>query len=778
MTGSCIEDVNHEIYGGLYAQQIFGESFEEPPISGSPLLGWAAFGGEWRVDTDGLHVEADAGAKLVCNTVSMTDGTVEGDLRLADAAGGNASLLVRVTDPHTGADDWNGYEIAISAHDQNVTIHRHHHDWNLLKAEHAAIAPGKWVHVRVEMTGPGIRVFLGGDTEPAVSFTDARDPLLNGSIGVRTWQSDASFRDVRAAAAGEQTRPVSMSPARSDAGQVSGMWKAVHTGDLRGGYRLDTLNPYNSLQSQRIEATAGGAGTLGVANLGLNKWGIAFRQGQKFAGHLYLRQSGYAGAVTVALQSADGAETYARSRLTAITGEWKRFDFTLTSSKTYPKGRFAVWIDRPGTIWVDQVSLFPTGSDLFHGLPIRADIANALKREGVRFLRYGGTMVNAPTYKFKSMLGDRDKRPQVRGTWYAHATNGFGIEEFVQFCQAAGIEPAFAINIEETAEDAADLVEYINGPADSPWGQKRAANGHPAPYGVHYIEIGNEEALDGNKDWYRRYLERFKVLEPAMHAKDPKLQLVIAAWWRPEEPICREIAQAAEGKAALWDVHVGGDGLRDGDDVENEMTRMQAKLQEWTPGSTLKACIFEENGGRHDLQRAIGHAHILNVTERHGDFIEMDCPANCLQALMQNDNGWDQGQLFYTADKVWGMPPYYAQQMAASNYLAERVESSVQSPDRDLDVTVTRSENRKTLVLKIVNVGMSAHKAVVTLDGMPGGAVSARAQVWTLSGKLTDVNSPSQPMQTVPSVTRIGGIGRKFEVELKPYSYTLYRLSL
>ena len=136
---------------------------------------------------------------------------------------------------------------------------------------------------------------------------------------------------------------------------------------------------------------------------------------------------------------------------------------------------------------------------------------------------------------------------QVKGWWYPHSTNGFGIEEFLQFCEAAHIEPAFAINIDETPEDAADMVEYLNGSATTRWGKVRAQNGHPRPYNVRTIEIGNEEAIDGDKTWYARYLERFKLLYPAMRQRDPNLQFVIAAWWRPDEPFCKQIVQELSG---------------------------------------------------------------------------------------------------------------------------------------------------------------------------------------------------------------------------------------
>ena len=773
MTGSCIEDVNHEIYGGLYSQLIFGESFEEPPIPVSPIRGWAAYGGNWRIDGEALHVDANEGGKLVNDTIQLSDGSISCDVKLNDNTGANAALLVRVTDPHTGADNWNGYEISISARDRNVAIHRHHHDWHLLKAAPADIKPGQWTRLTVHMLGEALSVRLNDDLEPAIEFADTVDPLKSGQLGLRTWGSEASFRNITVNRdVGRPDHVPFHAALHADSG-VSGMWDAIHSGTAKGEYSWDADNPFNSEHSQRIVCKSGGSGVVGVANGGLNRWGISVRAGHTLGGKLYLREQDLIGSVSVALQNADGSRTYSKQRILHVGLKWEQREFRLNTRVTDPNARLAIWIDQPGTIWVDQVTLMPTGDDLFHKQPVRADIADSLEREGVKFLRYGGTMVNAPTYKFKNMLGDRDKRPQVKGNWYPYSTNGFGIEEFIQFCEAAHIEPAFAINIDETAQNAADMVEYLNGPAESPWGKRRALNGHKAPYGVRYIEIGNEEAIDGNKEWYRRYLERFEALEPAMHAKDPDLQLVIAAWWRSDEPLCRDIAQRLNGKAALWDVHVGGDGLRDGYDVDQELTTMQARLQEWAPGTSLKACIFEENGGRHDIQRALGHAHILNVTERHGDFVKMDCPANCLQPWLQNDNGWDQGQLFFTPDKVWGMPPYYAQQMAAQNYEPLCVQCAADRPNHVLDVSANSSEDAKTLVLKIVNLGSSSHKTQITLDGFTNLVPSAKTR--TLSGKLTAVNTPAEPLRVVPVEGAIAVAGGKFEVDVKAYSYVVIR---
>jgi hypothetical protein len=601
MTGSCIEDVNHEIYGGLYAQMIFGESFEEPPTPVSPLAGWQAFGGTWRVADGACGVDSEPGAKLVRESPAVEDGLVECDVRLDDDKGDNAGLILRVSDPRVGADAWIGYEVSISNRNHAVILGRHRNNWTLLRSAPADIAVGEWHRLRVRMDGPRLRIWLDaiGAAPPIIDFDDGAEALPGGRIGVRTWNSRAGFRRLRVRAGAADVLDEMDRPSAPTAGShVSGMWTSFTTGNATGGFDWETGTAFNSLHSQRIEDT-GGTGSIGIYNLGLNRWGLSVRAGHRYAGRLYLRQAAGSPGVVIALQSADGERTYARQRLAPCGDRWTRRNFTLAATDDDTKARFAVLLDAPGSADVDQVVLTPTGVDLFHGLPVRADIGKALQAEGLTFLRYGGSMVNAPGYRWKQMIGDPGRRPQYTGTWYSHSSNGFGIEEYVRFCRAAGIEPAFAVNIEETPQDAADLVEYLNGPEASTWGRRRALNGHPAPYHVRFIEIGNEETTNAH------YIERFTLLEAAMHRADPSLQLVIAAWWEPDNPVSKRIVQDLNGKAALWDVHVGGDDLNEGTNVDALFTRMEHLVRAWSPGTGLKACVFEENGDRHDFQRAL-----------------------------------------------------------------------------------------------------------------------------------------------------------------------------
>ena len=773
MYGSCLEDVNHEIYGGLYAQKIFGESFEEPPALA--VAGWKAYGGTWAVDGAGaFEVKPDLGAKLVRDAPPLTDGIVECDVRLASDQGLNAGLILRVGDPRPGADAWTGYEISLSASQQTLLLGRHRNDFQLLKSVPAPVTAGQWHHLRVEMMGPTLRIFLDGGAHPLIGFTDSDRPILAGQVGLRTWGAGASFRNLSLTSGTETVKDIPPhTPTPGETAQVSGLWNPLRTGHADARFFLDGDRPFNTQFSQRIDHGPGD-GLAGVTNRGLNRWGIAVRRGAVYAGRLYLRQKGGPNPVTVALQSADGRRTYARQRLAPAGAAWSRRVFTLRADATDPNARFALWVARPGTLWVDQVFLSGTGRDLFHGLPIRADIAGKLQEEGITFLRYGGTMVNVPGYRWKNMIGDPDRRPQSAGNWYSHATNGFGIEEFLRFCEAAHIEAAFAINSEETAQDAAEMVDYLTGPVTTVWGRRRAGHGHPKPYRIHYIEIGNEEVLGADDPAaYDHYARRFQALSHAMHARNPALKLVCAAWWRPDSPNVERVFRAVNGEAAAWDLHVWADDAQSGTAVDQQLTQMQARFQQWVPGTPMAAVIFEENGGLHNLRRALGHATVLNAASRHGDFVLVDCPANCLQPWKQNDNGWDQGQVFFTADHAWAMPPFYAQQMASENHLPLRVESQM-TGDAGLDLTATRSEDGKTLALSVVNTSARSRRAAISLAGFPGGHLGGR--VWTLLGDLEAVNPPDGRENVHPHESVLTGVNNQFEYTFPAHSYTVIRL--
>lgn len=763
--GSCIEDVNHEIYGGLYDQKIYGESFEEP-VPGFTISGFTSYDGLWQPDGNTLAVEAFPGAKLVYDPVELANGSVETEIRFSKEGGDNAGLLVRVGNPGKGADRFDGYEISLTSNGSGVVFGKHRQNWQKLKEVQVSCQPREWNRLKVAMKKKTIEVFLNGRS--LFVYEDKEAPVLSGKVALRTWNSDAEFRNLKVGK-GKKMQEI---PFEGKEGiPVSFRWDPVQTADAKAVFRHDNLTAYNGVYSQMIEKT-GGSGIVGLGNSSLNRWGISVEKGQTLQGRIHLKGATFKGTVTLALQNAGGTKEYAMQELNYISDTWKKYPFTLTSNTTDPNARFVVYIKENGKLWVDQVVLTGTGDMQFHGLPYRSDIGKAMQQQGLTFLRYGGTMVNAPEYRFKKMIGDPDRRPPYKGHWNTWSTNGFGIEDFLKFCEAAGFEAAFAINIEETPEDAADMIEYLNGPVTSVWGKKRAENGHPKPYGVKYVEIGNEEVIHADDPaGYQHYIDRFNLLYEAMREKDPSVQFINSAWWRPDSPAHMEMVfKALNGKSVYWDYHPWADELTTGRQVDKELKQMQQLFLQWDPATQMKCAIFEENGNTHNMQRTLGHVTLQNAVRRNGDFVFTSCAANALQPYLQNDNGWDQGQIFFTPTQVWGMPPYYAQQMAAANHQPLHVFSQTEG---NLDVTATRDEAGNVLVLHIANLENKPVSSALNIEGFE---CKEEVEMITLSGGLDARNTPSQPEKYVPvKQTLKKAAGAVFE--FPAYSYTILKFT-
>lgn len=762
--GACIEDVNHEIYGGLYDQKIFGESFEEP-VPNPQFEDFDAYEGGWSVLNNEVKAVSHPGAKFVYHKKEIADGSISADIKFA-GGGENAGLLLRVSQPGNGADNFNGYEISLASNGEKIVIGKHKKNFEHLKDVPVKCNPAVWNNLKAVMKDGKIEIFLNGKS--VFTFDDNDSDLKTGYPALRVWNSNAVFRNMQLVS-GNETQPVSFKIMPTK--QISYQWDAYEKGDIKTNFLLDTKDAYNGNNSQVIELISG-QGMVGIANSSLNRWGIAVRNGQEFQGRLYLKSNNYKGNVSVALQSEDGKNEYAKQQISGLTQDWGKYSFTLTSSTDDKKARFVVYIDQPGKVWIDQVTLMTTGEEQFKGLPYRNDIGQAMVNQKLTFLRYGGTMINAPEYRFKKMIGDPDRRPPYIGHWYRYSTNGFGIEDFLKFSEAAGFKAAFAVNIEETPEDMADMIEYLNGPVTSEWGKLRAQNGHPEPYKIEYIGIGNEEVLfNGDRaDEYDHYIERFDLLYAAIKSKDPSVKLVCTAWWRPDSPNIEKVFKAMDGKADYWDYHPWADALTSGKSVEAELRQMKDLFLKWNPNTTMKCAIFEENGNTHNIERALGHITVQNAVRRMGDFVLTSCAANALQPYLQNDNGWDQGQVFFTSSQVWGMPPYYAQQMASENHLPWLVNSEVTDESGNLDVTATRSEDGKEVVLHIANLG---DKPIMTRLNIKGLKNIKTVKTITLSGDLKDRNTPEEPEKFIPVEKKMKNKADQI-YEILPYSYTIF----
>lgn len=756
--GACIEDVNHEIYGGLYSQLIFGESFQEParPL---PLKGFTAYGGRWLPRDGELLAEAGDGPKLLSDEPGFAVGEVGVQVLFPAQQAGNAGLIVKVSEPGQGADQFNGYEVSLETTGKLV-LGRHRRNWEPLRSVPCAVPADRWISLAVRLKERSLEVLVDGRSMATIE--DAGRPPAAGRVGLRTWQRPARFRNLWVKT-GDLARNLPFQPAGGDGFDegVSGMWKALRRGAARGEFALETAAPFAGRQSQRL-TFRDGAGEVGVENQGLNRWGLNVVAGKPFEGYLWAR-SGATTAVALALESRDGGRVYAETRVEVRGDAWKRYDFTLTPGAADPAGRFAVKLKQPGSVVVGHAFLQPGDWGRFKGLPDRKDVAEALIAQGLTVLRYGGSMVNHTEYRWKKMIGPRDRRPPGPGTWYRYSTNGWGIFDFLDFCEAAGFLGIPALNMGESPQDLADFVDYANGASDTAWGRKRAGDGHPAPYRLKYVQLGNEEAV--NEDYWRK----FRPMAEAAWARDPGIILVVGdfAYGKViDDPFHfeggvavntlaahRKILDLARrhGREVWFDVHVGTEqppaplGLR----AERSYIEQLGKI---APGAKTKVVLFEFNSGNHAQKRALSNALAIQEAERVGDRLPIACAANCLQPDGQNDNGWDQGLLFLNPSKVWLQPPGFVTRMARRDAQPMLVASEVQGAAAGLSLNAKRGEDGKTLALQVVNWDAKPRPTLIRIAGFSPS--QPEAAVEQLAGPPDAVNTAEQPDRIKPERSR------------------------
>jgi alpha-L-arabinofuranosidase len=753
LTGACIEDVNHEIYGGLYSQMLFGESFQEASFR-QPLKGFVAYEGTWALKEKEIHAEGGAGPKLISDHPTFSKGTVSVELFFPDKTPGNSGFIVKTNKPGPGADNFNGYEVSLDPSARKLVLGRHRHNWEPLKDTPCDVPVNEWIKLTVHMTEQTLEVEVNGKS--VITYEDREHPLKTGGFGLRQWQRAARYRNL-SIQTGDNVEPVPFQANASDRGPVSGMWRPLHKGTAEASYSFEMAQPFIGRQSQRL-SFLNGEGEVGIENEGLNHWGFSFVAGKTYEGYLWVRAEKPV-ELYLGLESRDGARSYAQKKIELSNKEWQRVNFELTPYTSDSTGRFVLKLKSPGSVVVGHAFLQPGPWGRFKNLPLRKDVVEGMIDQGVTVLRYGGSMVNAPEYRWKKMIGPGDKRPPYKGTWYPHSTNGWGIIDFLDLCEAAGFLGIPAFNMDETPNDMADFVAYVNGPADSEWGKKRVADGHPEPYRLKHIELGNEERVD------EKYWERFRAIAEAVWAVDPEIVLVVGDFVYGQ-PIAdpdhikgaasgitnlaahRKILDLAKrrGREVWFDIHIGTEHPDALSELAVVPTYVKA-LNKVANGARHKVVIFELNSNNHAQRRALANAIAVGELQHFCDSLPVVCSANGLQPDGQNDNGWNQGLLFLNPAQVWMQPPGYVCRMISRSYQPIDIPASVEG-DARLKVTAAKSEDGKTLVLRVVNAGDKPVATRIELKGFS--LMKPTTVVEEIAGPMDAVNTSADPKRIVP----------------------------
>ena len=577
---------------------------------------------------------------------------------------------------------------------------------------------------------------------------------------------------------------------------ISAHWRASGGGPGTS-YSLVATAPFKGKQSQRIERV-GGDTWAGIENRGLNRQGLSIVAGKSYEGKIVLR-SNQPISVRLSFQSADGKTIYGQQVLQVTSGEWKTLDFGLMPSQNDRHARFAIETRMAGTVDVGYVLVQPGAWGRYKNLPVRADVAAAMERQGLQAIRFGGCANggcgDVSDYKWKSMIGDPVQRPVTRGFWYPQESNGFGIFEFLQLGEALGIEAVPSLNIDESAADIRDLMDYLYGSANTRWGAQRIADGHPQPYKVRRIQLGNEEAVDD------AYYAKFEALAETIWAYDRDIRLVVGDFTFEdviEDPFsftgARKIKSLAAHQkllqlAAKWnaeidfDVHLWTRNIQDPGRIRKEgnlhgqilaLDSYASSLRALAPGGArFKVVVFELNATSHDLDRALANAYAITALQRR-PYIDLISSANGLQVDGQNDNGWDQGLIFMDQGKVWVQPPYHVHRMIAGSQRANVLKIDINGHDEQVEATAF--QDAAGISLHLVNAAKDAIAYDIDFGRRAAGVDVDVTMIGNDRG--TALNTASNPENIAPgtSTFKLDGDGRA-TYELPQRSFTTMQIT-
>jgi alpha-L-arabinofuranosidase len=580
-------------------------------------------------------------------------------------------------------------------------------------------------------------------------------------------------------------------------------WDKLSGADAGGSLEIREDAPYNEASPHYLRMTCTRPEGLGIVNEGFRGMGIQAGESYEFS----TRVRGIAGdpRLRIKLVSSTG-QTLGTATLKGFTSSWAGYSTRLRASETDGKARLQIFVDGPGRIDLDFISLFPKHTWKNRPRGLRADLVQMLADLKPGFMRFpGGCIVEGHyltnRYQWKNTIGPRENRKLAMNRWndeFKHRpapdyfqSFGLGFFEFFQLCEDIGAEPLPIFNcgmacqfnsselapldqLEPYVQDALDLIEFANGSPSSAWGARRAAMGHPAPFHLKLLGVGNEQ-------WGPQYFERYPRFAKAIKGKYPEIQLISSAGPSPADdrfnfawPKLREL------NADIVDEHcyAAPSWFLQNTHRYDDYDRHGPKVFMGEYAAQSVATVSPKN--RNNLECALAEAAYMTGLERNADVVRMASYA----PLFAHVDAWQ-----WTPDLIWcdnlrvyGTPNYYVQQLFSRNrgevVLPTRVGApgSTASASPVLFATASKDQKAKQIILKIVNPSPEAQVADIVLNGAR--RVGGKAQQIVLSGNSPDdENSFESPTRVAPVSSSLSAVSDHFQFQCRPRSMTVLRLS-
>jgi alpha-L-arabinofuranosidase len=654
---------------------------------------------------------------------------------------------------------------------------------------------------------------MGLSAQKAMTPPSGGKAISNELIGI-------FFEDISSSADGGlyaelvQNGSFEFSPNERDGWGAGTAWRTIRPGHSLGYLetRMDKPihpnNPtYMRLHIERVKEYYDYQGWkgFGLQNDGFE--GIDVKAGARYDFSAFLRNmEGGAKQVRVALVEPQGwnkdPKLLADASFTVTDGTWKKYEVSLTPNADCAKAALQVLVLNQGAVDVDMLSLMP--ADTYKGHGLRRDLAEALEALHPKFMRFpGGCVIHGGgdgfwnTYRWKTTVGPKEQRRQLKNTWGYHQSMGLGYHEYFQFCEDLNMEPVPILpcgvscqgtnggwgmktqaqdvvpmsEMDEWVQDALDLIEWANGDASTKWGSVRAAAGHPKPFNLKYLGIGNEEKITPE------FAERFKYIYAKVREAHPEIVIVGTAGpgSHPGNPDFDNGWKLAEElNLPILDEHY----------YENNSYFLESRQYDKYPRKrTTKVYLGEYAAKDKKLIDALAEGLYLLHVERNGDVVCMTSYAPLF--ARKNATNWNPDLIYFDNERVYPTCSYFVQQMfgqSSGNYyygncvsfdgdkkgVCQPVEKSLYGQS-----VVLNTETRQ-LFVKLCNAGAEEKTAQLNLSRFKG--LPATAVKTTLAGQPDDENNyENQPIAPVKENVEIN---KKMEMKLAPYSFVMLQVEL
>ena len=552
-------------------------------------------------------------------------------------------------------------------------------------------------------------------------------------------------------------------------------WLVVQNAD--GGAKMEkdkTTGPSDALNDS-IKVTITAATTeepAGVRNMGF--WGYPLRPDGTYKGSLYAKATDGLGPLHWNLVSNKTGKSVASAEVPSIGSDWKQYTVTLHTGKIEASEAYhlELTLTKPGTLWMTLVSLFPpTYHDRVNGN--RVDLMEMLGGLHPAFLRFpGGNYLEGDhldeRYEWKKTIGPLVDRPTHPSPWNYHSSDGLGLLEFLEWCEDLHMQNVMAVyagysmkqehvepgpKLDPYVQDALDEIEYATGGTDTKWGAQRAKDGHPAPFKLAYVEIGNEDFFDQSKS----YDGRFKQFHDAIKAKYPDQKLIATAPVTSVKPDVLDDHFYLSAEKYFDDIHHYDNFDRNG------------------PKIFMGEYATMEGSPTADFGAALGDAAWLTGVERNSDVVVMSSYAPLLVNVHPGGMQWHPDLIGYNGLTSYGSPSYYVLSLFAEKIGDEVPESTLTGAGPRVAYSVTNDKAKGKVFVKIVNGVATAQELEIDLGGVS--AIAGPAKVTRLHAlSPVDTNTITDPKHIVPVEITAPVAGTKLKHSLPGYSFEVIEL--